>query len=187
MNRSRILYRTRQFWRAARSTDTPQDLDLAQRTLSPALWGLFLQMQPNDQQHSLRVLQALLDQNENNASLCQAALLHDIGKARLPLHLWERVLIVLVASFCPECVQRWGQPLAGDPETVPAWRRPFTVAVNHPQWGAEMAEQGGASPLVVNLIRRHQEKTRQAGESVPSSDALEDTLLRKLQAADDNY
>jgi hypothetical protein len=186
MNRTRIFYRTRQFWQAARSTSTPQDLDLARRHLPPSLWGFFLKLQPNDQQHSLRVLQALLDRNENNASLCQAALLHDIGKTRLPLRLWERALIVLVAYVCPGCVGRWGQQPEVDLESIPAWRRAFTVAAQHPQWGAEMAERGGASPLTVNLIRRHQEKVGQDGGTSPSGSPLEEILLRKLQAADDN-
>ena len=57
--------------------------------------------------------------------------------------------------------------------------RPFVVAERHPDWGAEMAAQAGASALVVELIRRHQETP----DPRPVNQA--DRLLQQLQVADD--
>jgi hypothetical protein len=54
------------------------------------------------------------------------------------------------------------------------------VAEQHPQWGAELAAQTGASPLTVALIRRHQEPFT----SQPAS--MEEQLLGQLQTADDH-
>jgi len=53
------------------------------------------------------------------------------------------------------------------------------VATWHAEWGAEMAQQAGASPLVIDLIRRHPQVVP------PDSGQAEDNLLRKLQAEDD--
>jgi hypothetical protein len=52
------------------------------------------------------------------------------------------------------------------------------VAGQHAAWGAAQAGEVGLSPLAINLIRRHEDKM-ELGESE------EDTLLRILQAADD--
>lgn len=61
------------------------------------------------------------------------------------------------------------------------WRRAFVVSVQHPRWGAELADQCGTSPLAVELIARHQEHL-----NPPQVDriSLGDRLLLKLQAAD---
>ena len=64
-------------------------------------------------------------------------------------------------------------------QRLPAWQRPLVAARQHADWGAELAEQAGASPLAVALIRRHQQKV------VLTDSNLEDGLLSKLQAVDD--
>ena len=183
MNPARFLYRTRQFWQALGAPLPAEDLALARRLLSPAQLALFCRLQPAEQAHSLRVARDLLAQGEEHPDLLAAALLHDVGKSRFPLNLGERVLIVLVKAICPRCLLRWGAP---DPaEKSPGasgqfgWRRPFVVAVAHPEWGAQLAGEAGASPLAVALIRRHQ-------DALPAADrTLEDRLLRSLQAVDD--
>jgi hypothetical protein len=63
------------------------------------------------------------------------------------------------------------------------WRRAFVVAVQHPQWGADLAAKAGASPLAVALIRRHQEQQGSLGEADAGS---EDSLLARLQSVDNN-
>ena len=130
-----------------------------------------MKMQPNEQAHSLHIFRQLLAEGEESRDLLTAALLHDVGKSRFPLHLWERVLVVLGHTLAPSWVERWGE---GEPY---GWRRPFVVAVKHPIWGAELASEAGASPLAVSLIRRHQAPSHKA-------DPLEDGLLEILQRAD---
>ena len=114
MNANRILYRTRQFWQALGASLTlgaslaPEDRDLVQALLTPGQIALFEGMQESEQAHALRVLHALLEQGEEHPDLSVAALLHDVGKSRFPLKLWERILIVLGQAFFPERAARWG-------------------------------------------------------------------------------
>ena len=182
MSTDRILYRTRQFWHALGSAPSSEGIALAWTMLAPPQQLIFNRMLRSEQAHSLRVLHALLDQREENKDLLVAALLHDVGKSRFPLHLWERVVIVLAKMICPGCAKRWGERVTGDEQVPHGWRRAYIIAEDHPAWGAEMAAEAGCSQLTINLIRRHQ-------DIVPVSKvedlSIEDRLLLKLQATDD--
>jgi hypothetical protein len=112
-----------------------------------------------------------------------AALLHDVGKTRYPLHLWERIWIVLVQSVYPGCVARWGKEDDRQPERIEWWRKAFVVAAQHPKWGAEMAAAAGTAPLAVDLIRRHQEK--QVSPIELETTSREEILLQALRSVDD--
>ncbi|RMF48027.1 MAG: phosphohydrolase, partial [Anaerolineae bacterium] len=98
----------------------------------------------------------------------------DTGKAaQPPLRLWERVLIVIGKALWEDALARWGDaPPKG-------WRRPFVIAAQHPLWGAQMAQQAGASPQVVALIREHQQPRPHPPETPFEH------LLHHLQMADD--
>ena len=181
MNTSRLLYRTRQFWQAISPRSSQVDFELVSSILSPSQLALFQQMQASEQAHSQRVLRELITQGETNKDLQIAALLHDVGKIQAPLRLWERVLIVLVKSICPGCVHKWGQMPIGELTSDMGWRRPFVISVQHPSWGADLADQCGSSQMAVGLIARHQEYINPSQEDGKS---LQDRLLLKLQAAD---
>lgn len=197
MNASRIFYRTRQFWQALGANLSPEDLDLVREVLAPSQRRLFEKLQVSEKAHSMKVLRALLDQGENHPDLSVAALLHDVGKSRFPLNMWDRILIVVGKAFFPQRTKRWGSE---PPSTLKSlhpsdrrglltktffriWRRPFIIAERHPAWGAEMAAQAGASPLAVALIRQHQDKL---DPDLESNSGTEGYLLHKLQAVDDN-
>jgi len=115
-------------------------------------------------------------------------LLHDVGKSRFLLRLWERVYVVLVKAFIPLLAQRWGcEPpavLTSSPDElrVPGWRRPFVIACHHPIWGAEMVAKTGASPLTVALIKKHQEVMTVSPKAISS---IETRLMQSLRAVDD--
>ena len=133
---------------------------------------LFRRYSYADQGHGLRVFHMLRDAGYNHPDLLAAALLHDVGKTRYPLSVWDRILIVVGQALLGRRSERWGRGL---PQ---GWRRPFVVRAQHPAWGADMAAAAGSRPEVVALIRRHQEKLTDAvGE--------EEGLLRLLQWADD--
>lgn len=174
----RVLYRTSQFWKALFARASEEELARAQQTLTPELMVLFLQMQPGEQAHSLEIFDRLLAQGENNADLLVAALLHDVGKICHPLRTWERVAIVLGKSISPRRVVKWGR---GSPT---GWRRPFVVAEQHAAWGAELASAAGASPLSVEIIRRHQTKLKLQSPS-DNQPFPEEKLIYRLQLIDD--
>jgi hypothetical protein len=133
---------------------------------------LFARYSPADQWHALRVLHMLRDAGYNHPDLLAAALLHDVGKTRYPLSVWDRVVIVVGQGLLGRRTERWGD---GEPR---GWRRPFVVRAQHPAWGAGMAAAAGTRPGVVALIRRHQEKP-------VSGTGDQEILLRQLQWADD--
>jgi hypothetical protein len=134
---------------------------------------LFSRLQPSEQIHALRVLQTIQRQGENDPDLQTAALLHDIGKARAPLKIWERVVIVLGKAFFPARIKSWGQ---GPPK---GWRRAFVIAEQHPAWGGELASEAGTTPLAISLIRAHQSL-----EKTPFETPYQNHLLEILQKAD---
>ena len=171
---SAARYRFRQFWSEIRAgTLASQDIEFIATMLTPAQQELFNRLQPGEQTHALQVLKTLQKQGQTQPDLQVAALLHDIGKVRVPITVWERILIVLSRAFFPKKVEGWGNGLPV------GWRRAFVVAQQHPAWGAEMAAQAGASALTVSLIERHQTVPESSAES-----SLEDHLLVVLQAAD---
>jgi putative nucleotidyltransferase with HDIG domain len=181
MSNSRLVYRSRQFWKAIRTDSSREDMEQVSAVLTPSQYELFQQMHKSEQAHSLRVLRKLKDQGEQNADLQTAALLHDVGKIRLPLQLWERVLVVLVRALCADCVKKWGSVDERVSLEELGWHKAFVVAEKHPVWGAELAAQVGASEVAVALIARHQEQLPPMGDNKVS---VEDRLLSKLQAVD---
>lgn len=140
--------------------------------LGPDELDLFYRFTFADQWHSYRVLSTLQDAGYNDPDLWAAALMHDIGKVRCPLNPWDRTLIVVGGALFPNRSESWGR---GDME---GWRRPFVARALHPSWGAEMVAAIGSRPVVVELIRRHQDKPVQVVNEV-------DELLVALQWADD--
>lgn len=175
---SRIKYRVSQFWAALTAAPEVEDWMQARQVLSPSLMVLFQGMQRSEQAHSMRVMRKLIAANRTQADLLAAGLLHDVGKSRVRLWVWERVWIVLGRALFPGKVKIWGQ---GQPV---GWKRAFVVAEQHAAWGAEMAAQAGASPLTTSLIRRHQESVRQMARLEDTPD-LEQQLLDYLQQFDD--
>jgi hypothetical protein len=188
MSLARLVYRTEQFRKYLGLRAAPLDLGEAQKILTPAQMALFLRMQAGEQAHSLEVFRRLRQQGQADPDLLVddllvddllvAALLHDAGKCRFPLRLWERVWVVLAQAFFPVRFRAWGA-VQGDMERMPWWMRACAVAVQHPAWGAELAQAAGCSQRAVSLIRRHQE------HSLLALQTEEDQLLARLQALDD--
>jgi hypothetical protein len=172
------LYRVRQFALALAAGWRPAALSerAAAALLSPAQLALFRRMTPAERQHSLRVLARLQAAGQRDPALLAAALLHDVGKTRVRLHLWERALPVLLRVLAPGLAARWA---AGPPR---GWRRAFVVAHRHPAWGAKLAAAADSPAVTVQLIRYHQTR---AGAELPAEAAPLAPQLAALQAADD--
>ncbi len=174
MKMSRTGYRVRQLWGALWAKPRADQFEQAKRLLTPAQIELFQLLQPSEQAHALDVCSQLRAQGETDPDLFAAALLHDVGKARYPLRVWDRVVIVLAKKFVPKLTEHWGQ---AEPE---GWKLPFSVAAQHPAWGADLAKENGVSSLTAALIRHHQEKI------VESWSQEDKRKLTILQTIDDN-
>ncbi len=173
----RIQYRLRQFWQALFADPTP-DLAPARAILSPEQLDLFTRQQRSEQAHALVVLGRLQQRGGNQPDLLVAALLHDAGKLRYRLSPLERALVVLVRALAPRLMARWGELREDAWEGVPAWRRAFVVALQHSQWGADLAKAAGTRPLAEKLIRWHHLP------HPPGWSEEERALLEKLHQAD---
>jgi hypothetical protein len=167
-------HRIQQGVRALLAFSLPVDEALARAYLTPELMALFQGMLRSERLHSLNVLRAVLAQGDTPRDLAAAALLHDAGKSRYPLRVWQKTLTVLVRAFIPPLYRRWQ---AGSPAHI--LQRPFVVAACHPAWSAEMVAAAGASERTIWLIAHHQADAAlwQHHPCAP--------LLRRLQQADD--
>ena len=171
---TRAGYRASQFIHALLDNPAADAAGLAATHLPPALRPLFQSMRRAEQAHSLAVLRALRRQGHADPDLMAAALLHDVGKTRVPLRLFDHVLVVLGHSLLPAAARTWST------RAPSGWRRPWVAAAQHANWGAEMVSHAGGSARLQAMIRRHHE--------TPLSRTTEiDGLLAALQAADGSH
>jgi len=170
------VIRLRQGIRALFAWARDVDDELAASVLTPALMDLFRAMRRSERQHSLNVLRSVCAAGYDHPALHVAALLHDCGKTQAAYHLWDRVLVVLVAAALPGLAQRWGETESEG--ALRGWRRPFMVAVQHPRWGANLVAAAGGDALAASLIADHARRL----EGPPTDDY--ERLLAALQAAD---
>ena len=171
----RPFYRVWQFWQIVTARPLGEEAqEEIETVLSPAQQRLFGRFSASEQQHSYRVYQKLHQAGQDNPDLLAAALLHDIGKARLRRLWWDRPVVVLGQALFARKAAEWA---VGKPE---GFTRPFVVKANHAEWGAADAETAVSSPLTVTLIRRHHD--------LPASEKDKNLaqLLAQLQWADDN-
>ena len=153
----RVRYRVAQFFTTFWTSFRPVDVAYAARYLDPALLRLFRRMSRAEQHHGIAICRTLEARGHSDPDLLVAALLHDVGKIQAPPRLWDRVIAVLGEHFAPQRVARWS---VGKPCGL---RRGFVVRRMHAEWGAALAEQAGATPRAVALIRRHHDP---AGDDV---------------------
>ena len=167
-------YRLRQLWLTLTARPQPADLAWAQQLLGAGLYACFTRLQPSEQVHALAVARQVQAAGHDQPEFLAAALLHDVGKVRYPLWVWERVAIVLVLRLAPQRALVWGRGAAR------CWRRPFVVAAKHAEWGAQIVREAGAAALVVRLVACHQDA------APPELNETERQLLAVLQAADND-
>ncbi len=150
------------------------DLALARKHLTGCEYAAFSALSRSEQLHSLNVLRAVLDsQPSAPRALRAAALLHDVGKSRRRLAVWQKTLAVLMQSFAPALSQR----LSRD-ESPGAWRNPFIVRRRHPQWGGEILRKCGSDSELIWLVEHHQAEASEMRKHPGYA------LLKCLQAAD---
>jgi hypothetical protein len=170
------LYRITQGLRAILAFTQEVDYSLPERYLSPPLLEAFKCMSTSEQLHSIRVLRAVLAQEAHTPhELAVAALMHDCGKARYPLSVYGKSIVVVVEKLMPP-LYRYANQM--NPAQV-AWARPFVVRAQHPAWSAEVLREAGAAAGAVWLVEHHQEIVAMWMEHPQAG------LLWRLQRADD--
>ncbi len=169
-----MVYRLQQGVRALFAFSQEVDWALVERYLSPPLLALFRQMDRGEQLHSLAVLRDVLAQGDTPTDLAIVALLHDVGKSRYPISVWQKTWAVIVRAVAPSLYYRWSK---GSPLNL--WQRPFVVYEQHPLWSAELLRAAGASDVDCWLAAHHAIK----GEVAPTPSQSE--WLKRLQQADD--
>ena len=128
-----------------------------------------------EQLHSLNVLRAVLSQQADAPrTLKAAALLHDIGKSRYRLAVWQKTLAVLLTALHPTLARKLGKD-----ESLDVLRAPFAVAAHHAKWGGAILRRTGADADIIWLVEHHQDELDQwRGHACFE-------LLERLQAADE--
>ncbi len=151
-----MFYRIHQFWQAIHPIITEDELAWVISLLPAPSLALFQGQPLPEQRHALDVAQDLWSSGIRDSHLLIAALLHDCGKTRYPLQLWERVAIVLLQKAPRKIwhtLSHSSLPLAASLQAADA----------HPLWGAEMASHLGLDPRIVELIREHHTPHSQEG------------------------
>lgn len=150
------------------------DLELARRNLSSCEYEAFRSMARSEQLHSLQVLEKVLsDDPAAPKALITAALLHDVGKSRYRLSVWQKTLAVIIEAIAPRLSFRLSEG-----EALGFARAPFVVRWHHAQWGGEILRNCGSDEEVIWLVERHQDGAER------HRDRRTFALLSKLQSAD---
>ncbi len=158
-----VLYRIKQFyWVVSARPLSERDRQRIGHILSPAEIDLFNRYSLSDQNHAVRVLTAIQASGHHHPALLKAALLHDIGKTKLRLTVWDRSLNVLASLIVPHGVAKWGQ----DASLNDRWRTAFIMNEYHAHWGAVMVADIDGDCLLYQLIDLHQAQAPPNDETI---------------------
>jgi HD domain len=138
--------KVRQFRSHVRARVAPDERTALATWVSPPQLALFDGMHVADRRHGLDVVATLREQGMADDDVLLAGLLHDAGKGRTGV--WTRVVFSLGQAY-----GAWVWRVAG---VLPGLRAGIGRLHAHAETSARLAEQAGATPRTVELIR-HQE------------------------------
>jgi HD-GYP domain-containing protein (c-di-GMP phosphodiesterase class II) len=146
------------------------EIEWAAKTLPASAFSLFRKQALPEQSHALAVIKSLkkarksLDLNsEEYENLIIAALLHDCGKSLVKLHLWQKILIVLI-NACPLQINKYIEAKPGFLTLT------INIAHQHAKWGESLAKEAGLNQQICLLIRQHHCPKTKLGKILQEND-----------------
>ena len=134
---------------------TPPDIDPSLFPTDSA-WRLFQDLHPHDQRHLIAVRQRA-DEAGLTEPLCQAALLHDIGKVTLcgtRISLAARIVHVILQRISP------GTERSITGARLPLLGTGLRLANHHGKLGADRLRALGVSCVVCHIVEIHDDKNQ---------------------------
>ncbi len=148
-------------WRYLRPAVTGDERAGLAELLSPGELALFERMHAADRRHGLDVMAALRAGGVTDRDLLVAAVIHDCGKGR-KVRLVHRV----AWSLC----RHYGEWICRVARRLPSFRNGLETLRRHAERSAELAEEAGCSPRIVELIRLQENPADEAGELLRAAD-----------------
>ena len=146
-----IVKRLKQLWQALTARITAEEIALVRHVLPNYEQSLFERMPRRDRRHCLDVYHTLVQGQITDPLILRAALFHDTGKVDrqgrpVPL-LWYGGLVIFKRLW-PHAYAL----LAASPRGV---RRYFYYYAHHGPLGAELAQEAGSPPEIVEILRHY--------------------------------
>lgn len=165
-----MFYRVKQFYKALFPRINPLEIEWAAKTLPASAFALFSNQSLPEQRHALDVTKSLAIETKSlyispdeYQNLIFAALLHDCGKSLVQVHLWQRILIVLINVLPLRLKENLAAKFAPLSQTL-------NIAHNHAQWGEALVKEAGLNQQICQLIRQHHLPQTKLGRLLQESD-----------------
>ncbi len=165
-----MFYRVRQFYKALFPYINPSEIEWVAKTLPASAFSIFRKQALPEQRHALDVtknlvmeMKSLSLRPEEYQNLVLAALLHDCGKSLIQLHLWQRILIVLL-NVLPLNIKKTIGSRPGPLSYT------LTIAQQHAKWGESLAKEAGLNTQICLLIRQHHSPQTELGKLLQEID-----------------
>lgn len=172
---SDMLKRVKQVVAAVTAEITPEDRLFVNQYLNTKEQTLFWGMNLPDQRHVLNVAYTALQLTVNQENidenlLITCALLHDVGKVKGDVSTMDKIMTVIGHKVSPLWAQKWGR--LGRGNKLKNLRHAFYIYFHHAQRSANMLQEIGTKPQVVDIVAKHH-------KTPADQDPLELVLLRK--------
>lgn len=148
----------------------PSEIEWVAKILPASAFSIFLKQALPEQRHALDVtksleieLKSLALRPDEYQNLIIAALLHDCGKSLAAVHMWQRILIVLVDIFPPQLKKYMGAK-PGHLSVA------LNISYHHAQWGETLAKEAGLNQQICLLIRQHHYPKTKLGKLLREKD-----------------
>lgn len=165
-----MFYRVKQFYKALFPSVNPLEIEWVAMTLPAKAFSIFRKQALPEQRHALDVTKSLeielkflsLSPDEYQ-NLIFAALLHDCGKSLVQVHLWQRILIVLIDIFPLQLNDYIGAKPGHLALTL-------KILHYHALWGEALAKEAGLNQQICLFIREHHFPKTKLGKLLQEND-----------------